>query len=144
MNFALRQKAFVEVYEPISRFLLFLNNRHRFQCELTYRTPAAAAEQEVAVRLNRVEVGVFPASVKWASVKIADLDLVDGRNELAIIWPPLKDVGQAHLRQSGQEIRRNTPPNPLADFGDVHRLRLTIVSGDHPTKQKTEDTMPAA
>ena len=136
-------KAFVEVYEPMSLFPLFLKSRQRFQCELTYRTPAAAAEGEISVRLNRVEVGVFPASVKWASVKIADLDLVAGRNELAIIWPPLKDVGLAHLRQSEQEIRRNTPPNPLADFGDVHRLRLTIVSGDHPTKQKTADTLPA-
>jgi hypothetical protein len=143
VKYATLQKAFVEFYEPISRFVVFLNDRVRFRCELTYRTAAAEAERDIAVWLNRVEVGVFPASVNWASVELDDLALVSGRNELAIIWPPPRDVAQARLRQSKAEIRRNVLPNPLVDFGHLYRLRLAIASADDATPRKAETPIPS-
>ncbi len=133
VKYGLRQKAFLEAYEPTSRFVIHLNDRLRCRCELTYRTPTAETAQTIAVWLNRVQVGAFPATMNWASVNFDNLALVSGRNELAIIWPPPKDVAQLRLRQSKAEIRRNVLPNPLVDFGQLYQLRLAIVSTDDAT-----------
>ena len=143
VKYAMLQKAFVEFYEPISRFVIFLNDRVRFRCELTYRTVATEGERDIVVWLNRVEVGVFPASVNWVSVKLDDLALMSGRNELAIIWPPPKNVAQAHLRQSKAETRHNVLPNPLVDFGHLYRLRLAIVSTDDATPERVRHQIPS-
>jgi hypothetical protein len=126
VSYSLQRKSFVEAYEPVSRFVVPLNERTEFRLKMTYRT--LVAEAELTIHVNGVEAGAFPASQDWRSVELSHLVLNGGRNELAIAWPRGRGATKDRILHSVEQLRRGILPNPLVEFGQCHGLRLVKVS----------------
>ena len=122
---ALRPPAYIEAYEPASRFVVRLALAGAFRLQITYRTPFAAPDGMISIEVNGVEASAFPACAKWASVQLPDLALSGGRNELTISWPPIATSGESFLQRSRTLLKRGEIPNPLVEYGHCYRLCLT-------------------
>ena len=118
------QKSFVEFYEPVSRFVVTLDDGAECLLKMTYRTPAAKVDHDVKIQVNGVAAGAFPASRDWKSVELGNLVLNSGRNELTITWPQAQGATKEKIQQSVGQLRRNVLPSPLIEFGHCYRLRL--------------------
>jgi hypothetical protein len=123
--YATNLRSYFEANEPETEFVVTLDDEQLRDLEITYRTRDAEAGGEIVVRLNGRQIGGLPAAPKWASAHLKDLVLDQGRNVLSIAWPPVSDDIERRIRQSVAQLRRNTLPNPLNAFGQIHRLRLT-------------------
>ncbi|MCP4410808.1 MAG: hypothetical protein GY807_24320 [Gammaproteobacteria bacterium] len=123
--YATMRRSFFEANEPETGFVFTLGKAERLDLEITYRTRDAEAGGDIVLRLNDRQIGVFPAAAKWATATLDDLALDRGRNELAVTWPPVSGDIDSRIGQSVAQLRRNTLPNPLNAFGQIHRLRLT-------------------
>ncbi len=135
VSHSLQRNAFFEAYEPVSRFVVALNESVEFRLEITYRTPTAEADHALTIQVNGVDAGAFPASRDWRSVDLGNLVLNSGSNELAITWPRARGATKDRIQHSVAQLLRGIPPNPLVEFGHCHRLRL--VQGSHPTMDLT-------
>jgi hypothetical protein len=127
---SLQTKIYFEAYEPISRFVVWLDDGMEFRLEMTYRTPTADPTHRVGIHYNGTEKRAFPASLGWTSVELDNIVFNAGRNDLAITWPMAQGATKARIEHSVGQLRRGILPNPLMEFGHCYRLRLVKPSRD--------------
>ena len=122
--YSLQTKVYFEAYEPVSRFLVWLDESMKFRLEMTYRTPAAEPDHLLTIHVNGTEKRRFPACRDWTSAEVHDIVFNAGGNELAVMWPRAQGATKARIQHSLVQLHLGILPNPLMEFGHCHRLRL--------------------
>jgi hypothetical protein len=119
---------YASAFSQISRFVFFGEQGQAVGLKLTYRVPAASGQHcVVGVDVNGHTIVQAQTRAGWQTLEVivSGDRVVEGMNEIAVIWPEGNRRSELLLEQAADALGARRLPYVYEVFGEIHSLSVS-------------------